>query len=109
MLPVRPAGLRLACGMPELAHPCPPATFELSEETYGYRRIHTQLVRWGETCTPNVELSTSLANRTSPGGLRQIPNEIRAKVLVPSRVGDTTGDAGDLLLDMQAPGIGYLS
>jgi putative transposase len=28
--------------------------FEMSEETYGYRRIHAQLVRWGETCTPEL-------------------------------------------------------
>jgi len=28
--------------------------FELSEETYGYRRIHAQLARWGEPCTPEL-------------------------------------------------------
>ena len=28
--------------------------FELSDETYGYRRIHAQLARWGETCSPEL-------------------------------------------------------
>jgi putative transposase len=28
--------------------------FELSDETYGYRRLHAQLVRWGETCGPEL-------------------------------------------------------
>jgi putative transposase len=28
--------------------------FEMSDETYGYRRIHAQLARWGETCTPEL-------------------------------------------------------
>jgi putative transposase len=27
---------------------------EMSEETDGYRRIHAQLARWGETCTPEL-------------------------------------------------------
>src|SRR5262249_46077412 len=60
--PVRPARLRLACGMPELgthAHP----RFELSDETYSYRRIHAQLVRWGETCT--LELILRRRSRSS--------------------------------------------
>jgi len=26
--------------------------FEDSDETYGYRRVHAQLARWGESCTP---------------------------------------------------------
>ena len=28
--------------------------FELSDETYGYRRIHAQLARWGEACSPEL-------------------------------------------------------
>ena len=28
--------------------------FELSDETYGHRRIHAQLARWGETCSPEL-------------------------------------------------------
>ena len=28
--------------------------FDDSDETYGYRRVHAQLVRWGETCTPEL-------------------------------------------------------
>lgn len=28
--------------------------FAESDETYGYRRIHAQLARWGEHCTPEL-------------------------------------------------------
>ena len=28
--------------------------FEISDETYGYRRVHAQLARWGERCTPEL-------------------------------------------------------
>jgi putative transposase len=28
--------------------------FEDSDETYGYRRVHAQLARWGEACTPEL-------------------------------------------------------
>ena len=28
--------------------------FEMSDETYGYRRIHAQLARWDQTCTPEL-------------------------------------------------------
>jgi len=28
--------------------------FEDSDETYGYRRIHAQLTRWGETASPEL-------------------------------------------------------
>lgn len=28
--------------------------FELSEARYGYRRVHAQLVRWGQACTPEL-------------------------------------------------------
>lgn len=28
--------------------------FELSDETYGHRRIHAQLLRWGRSCTPEL-------------------------------------------------------
>lgn len=28
--------------------------FELSDETYGHRRIHAQLLRWGTSCTPEL-------------------------------------------------------
>jgi transposase InsO family protein len=28
--------------------------FELSDETYGYRCIHAQLLRWGTSCTPEL-------------------------------------------------------
>jgi putative transposase len=28
--------------------------FEMSDETYGYRRIHAQLARWGEPCSPEL-------------------------------------------------------
>jgi putative transposase len=28
--------------------------FDDSDETYGYRRVHAQLARWGEHCTPEL-------------------------------------------------------
>lgn len=28
--------------------------FELSDETYGHRRVHAQLLRWGTSCTPEL-------------------------------------------------------
>jgi len=28
--------------------------FEVSDETYGHRRIHAQLLRWGQSCTPEL-------------------------------------------------------
>ncbi|MFU8855242.1 IS3 family transposase, partial [Micromonospora sp. SL1-18] len=28
--------------------------FDDSDETYGYRRVHAQLARWGERCTPEL-------------------------------------------------------
>lgn len=28
--------------------------FDESDETYGHRRIHAQLLRWGERCTPEL-------------------------------------------------------
>ena len=35
--------------------------FQDSDETYGYRRLHAQLVRWGEACS--AELVRALARR----------------------------------------------
>jgi putative transposase len=29
-------------------------SFKMSDETYGYRRVHAELVRWGEPCTPEL-------------------------------------------------------
>src|SRR4051794_41451336 len=55
--------------------------FETSDETYGYRRIHAQLARWGVPCGPELvrgimrELGLQpcqprpwRAGRTEPGG-----------------------------------------
>jgi hypothetical protein len=61
--------------------------FEDSDETYGYRRVHAQLARWGEVCTP--ELVRGLMRELGAGGL-----PAAAVAGQPDRVGPVRADPG---------------